>query len=125
MRDLYLINLPKTLKYAPMGETEISLDAQRCLKVTSMLNEDDNELSVDFKLESRDLESAVYLYEVTLRPGIDTYRAPDWCSDWDMEEERDGSKTLNLVNFVQSLSQVTAREHSPKIAIFHCYIEKR
>ena len=110
---------------ASIRETKISPD--ECLKVTSTFsnNEDGNELSVDFSLTSKDLPSAVYLYEVTLHPGIDKYRAPDWCTDWDMGSERDGSKTLNLVNFVRNLSQVTAREHRPKIAQFHCYIEKR
>ena len=113
-------------KDAPMGETKISPEAEECLKVTSTLseNKDGNEFSVEFGLSSS-LQSAVYLYEVTLRPGIDTYRAPDWCSNWDMKGERDGSKTLNLVNFVRDLSQVTARMHRPKIATFHCYIEKR
>ena len=115
-------------KHAPMGETEKSLDAQKGLKVTSILskNENGNELTVDFTLDSQSLpRKVIYLYEVTLRPGIDTYRAPEWCSDWDMGAARDGSKTLNLVNFVRDLSQVTARMHHPKIATFHCYIEKR
>ena len=115
-------------KHAPMGETERSLEAQKCLNVTSTLskNEEGNELTVDFKLDSQSLpRKTIYLYEVTLRPGIDTYRAPEWCSDWDMGTVRDGSKTLNLVNFVRDLSQVTARMHHPKIAEFRCYIEKR
>ena len=115
-------------KHAPMGETERSLDAQERLKVTSTLskNEDSSELTVDFKLDSQSLtRKIIYLYEVTLRPGIDKYRAPEWCSDWDMGTARDGSKTLNLLNFVRDLSQVTARMHHPKIAEFRCYIEKR
>ena len=101
-------------------------EAQECLNVKSTLlkNEKNNKLSVAFDLSSS-LQSAVYLYEVTLSPGIDTYRSPEWCSNWDMGAARDGSKTLNLVNFVQNLSQVTARRHRPKIAQFHCYIEKR
>ena len=115
-------------KHAPMGETKISPEAKGCLKVKSKLskNEDGNELSVDFSLDSRSLPGkAVYLYEVTLHPGIDTYRGPDWCSAWDMGGERNGSKTLNLVNFVRDLSLVTAQEHHPKIAKFYCYIGKR
>ena len=113
----------------PVGENEISPDARNCIEVTSTLleNELGNELNVNFSLKSSDLDSAVYLYEVTLSPGIDKYQTPDWCSDWDMGAERDGSKTLNLVNFVRDLSQVTARMHQPKpiIAKFHFYIEKR
>ena len=115
-------------KHAPMGETKINQDAQKCLEVTSTLSkkEDGNKLSVDFNLDSRSLPAkTVYLYEVTLHPKIDTYQTPDWCSDWDMGAERNGAKTLNLVNFVRDLSQVTARIHRPKIAKFHCYIEKR
>ena len=115
-------------KHAPMGETDESQKAQDCLQVTSTLsrNEVGNELTVDFSLDSRSLpDKAIYLYEVTLRPGIDSYQAPDWCSEWDMGTARDGSKTLNLVNFVRDLSQVTARMHRPIIAKFHCYIEKR
>ena len=117
-----------TAKHAPTGETEESPDAQKCLKVTSTLskNEDGSTLTIDFKLDSQALpRKAIYLYEVTLCPGIDKYRAPVWCSDWDMGAARDGSKTLNLVNFVRDLSQVTARMHHPKIATFRCYIEKR
>ena len=115
-------------KHAPIGEIEISPDAQECLEVTSTpsKNEDGNELTVEFNIASSTLPGkAVYLYEVTLSPGIDTYRAPDWCSEWDMGSERNGSKTLNLVNFVRDLSQVTARMHHPKIAKFCCYIEKK
>lgn len=115
-------------KHAPIGETERSLEAQKCLNVTSTLskNEEGHELTVDFKLDSQSLpRKTIYLYEVTLRPAIDTYRAPEWCSDWDMGTGIHGSKTLNLVNFVRDLSQVTARMHHPKIAEFRCYIEKR
>ena len=113
-------------KHTPIEETKKSLEPQECLNVKSTFSQsgNGNELSVEFGLSSS-LQSAVYLYEVTLRPGIDSYRAPDWCSDWDMGAERDGSKTLNLVNFVRDLSQVTARIHLPKIAQFHCYIKKR
>ena len=113
----------KFAKYAPIEETKRNPDAENCLIVKSKLSK--NELSVDFSLASNNLQSAVYLYEVTLSPNVEKYRAPDWCSDWDMGEERDGSKTLNLVNFVSNLSQVTARMHQPKIAKFHFYIEKR
>ncbi len=110
-----------------MGKTKINREAQECMDVKPEISEDEdgNKLSVDFSLASKDLQSAVYLYEVTLRPGIDSYRAPDWCSEWDMGAVRDGSKTLNLANFVRDLSQVTARMHHPKIAQFHCYIKKR
>lgn len=108
----------------PLGKTEADPDAAECLKVTPTLleNENGNKLSVKFSLASRDLESDVYLYEVTLSPDVDTYQAPAWCSNWDMGAAREGSKTLNLVNFVRDLSQVTARMHPPKIAKFHCYI---
>ena len=67
-------------KHAPIGEIEISPDAQECLEVTSTpsKNEDGNELTVEFNIASSTLPGkAVYLYEVTLSPGIDTYRAPD------------------------------------------------
>ena len=123
LMSLLLLNI----KPDPNGVDEVSPEARECLQVTSTLseNEDSNTLSVNFSLESSSLESVVYLYEVTLRPGIDTYRAPKWCSEWDMGAARDGSKTLNLVNFVRDLSQVTARMHLPKIAQFHCYIKKR
>ena len=114
-------------KLDPNGVDEVSQEAQECLQVTSTLseNEDGNKLSVAFSLQSSSLESAVYLYKVTLSPKIDSYRAPEWCSKWDMGNERNGAKTLNLVNFVRDLSQVTAREHLPIIAKFHCYIGKR
>ena len=110
-----------------IGKTKINREAQECMNVKSETseNEDGNKLSVDFSLASKDLQNAIYLYEVTLRPGIDSYRAPGWCSTWDMGAGRDGSKTLNLVNFVRDLSQVTARMHRPKIAQFHCYIRKK
>ena len=114
-------------KHVPGGETERYPEAEDGLKVKPTLskNEHGYQLSIDFSLASQDLESAVYLYEVTLLPGIDSYRTPDWCSDWDMGRARDGAKTLNLVNFVRDLSQVTVQIHKPKIAQFHCYIGKR
>ena len=108
--------------------TERSLDPQEYLAVTSKFskNEISNELTVEFNLDSRSLRRrAVYLYEVTLHPGIDSYQVPKWCSEWDMGMERNGSKTLNLVNFVRGLMQTTVREHLPKIAQFYFYVEKR
>ena len=110
-------------KPAPKGGTEESSEGEKWLEVKSGLSE--NELTVKFTLSESLTGKAIYLYEVTLSPDIDAYQTPDWCSDWDMGDERNGSKTLNLVNFVSGLSQVTAREHCPKIAKFHCYIEKR
>ncbi|MCY4568789.1 MAG: hypothetical protein OXD49_10830 [Candidatus Poribacteria bacterium] len=109
----------------PIGETAENLDAAECMEVISKLNEDGNEISVVFSLDPEDLQHATYLYEVTVSPDVDAYHAPKWCSDWNMGTERDGSKTLNLVNFVRDLSQVTARRHRPKIAKFHCYIGER
>ena len=112
----------------PEGKNEISLDAQRCLEVTSShsKNDDSNGLSVEFSLDSQSLpNNRIYLYKVTLRPGIDTFKEPDWCSDWDMRDERNGARTLNLVNFVRDLTHVTTRMHQPIIAKFYCYIEKR
>ena len=108
-----------------IGKTEENPEAAACMEVTSKLNEDGNELSVVFILDSEDLPRDTYLYEVTLSPDVDAYQAPKWCLDWDMGGKRDGSKTLNLVNFVRDLSQVTARRHHPNIAQFHCYIKKR
>ncbi len=114
--------------YAPRGETKLSPIAVECLKVTSehSRNEESNVLSVDFILDSESLpRRAVYLYEVTLEPNVDTFQVPDWCSKWDMGEERDGAKTLNLANFVQGILMATARTHEPKNATFHFYIKQR
>ena len=115
-------------KHATQGKTEISIEAKKCLAVTSELskNGDINGLKVDFNLDSPSLPSrAVHLYEVTLRPDIDEFQIPEWCSEWDMGGARIGYQTLNLLHFVRNLSQVTARTHKPKIAQFYCYIEKR
>lgn len=112
-------------------ETRIDLDARRCIEVTSTLSKNDNgndELNVDFSLDAQSLSGeTVYLYEVTLRPNVNTFQAPEWCSEWDMGDERNGAKTLNLVNFVRGLTETTAREHHQKIKIaqFYCYIGKR
>ncbi len=105
------------------GENEQSPDAERRLTVTPTFSE--NELTVEFDLTTSLTRRAVYLYEVTLHPKIDAYKVPDWCSDWDMGAERNGARTLNLVNFVRGLTETTAREHNPKIAQFCFYIKKR
>ena len=110
------------------GKNEISLDAQECLKVSSTLsnNDDGHELSIKFNLGSQSLpRKRIYLYEITLRPDIDTFEEPEWCLKWDMGDERNGAKTLNLINFVSDLTQVTIRTHQPIIAKFHFYIEKK
>ena len=115
-------------KPTPTGNNEISQNAQECLEVIPTLskNENGNELTIDFNLDSESLPgNAVYLYKVILYPRIGSYQAPDWCSDWDMGTERNGARTLNLVNFVRGLTETTAREHHPKLAQFYCYIEKR
>ena len=104
-------------------ENERSSDAMDCLEVTPTFSE--NELTVEFALTTSLPRKAVYLYEVTLHPAIDTYKVPDWCSDWNMGAERNGAKTLNLVNFVRGLTETTVRDHPPKIAQFYFYIKKR
>ncbi len=107
---------------------EINQAAQNCLEVTSTFAKNGNgdELIVDFELGSRVLpRRTVYLYKVILRPKIDTYQVPKWCSGWDMGTGRNGAKTLNLVNFVRGLTEITVREHLPKIAQFYFYVEKR
>ena len=116
------------VKHAPIRKPNENQLARNCLKVTSTLsiNNDGNELSIEFGLDSQSLPNKkVYLYEVTLRPEIDAFREPRWCSDWDMGDERNGSKTLNLLNFVRDLMHVTVRRHNPEIAKFYYYIEKR
>ncbi len=115
-------------KCSDENETKIR-KAQECMEVTSKLKKNDNgndELNVNFSLDSQSLsDNTVYLYEVALLPGIDSYRTPDWCSGWDMGTARDGSRTLNLVNFVSGLTETTAREHNTEIAQFYFYIKKR
>ena len=107
---------------------EISQAAENCLKVTSTFAKNGNgdELMVDFGLDSRVLSRrTVYLYKAALRPKIDTYQVPEWCSGWDMGTGRNGAKTLNLVNFVDGLTDIAVSEYQPKIAQFYFYIEKR
>ena len=115
------------------GENERIPKAINCLEVTQTFSE--NELTVEFALATSLPPGAVYLYEVTLHSAIDTYKVPDWCSGWDMGTGRNGARTLNLVNFVRGLTEITAREHHPKIAQsrehhpkiaqFYFYIGKR
>ena len=105
------------------GENERSPDAMNCLEVTPTFSE--NELTIEFALTTSLPRKAVYLYEVTLHPAVDTYKVPDWCSGWDMGTGRNGAKTLNLVNFVRGLTETTVRDHLPKIAQFYFYIKKR
>ncbi len=120
-----------TVKHSPNGTPDVTQQAKNCLKVTSPLlqNDDSNELSIGFTLDSQSLpRKRIYLYEVTLRPGVDTFKEPEWCSEWDMGDERNGARTLNLLNFVRDITQVTVRMHQPHqpiIAKFHFYIEKR
>ena len=104
-------------------ENERSPDATNCLEVTPTFSE--NGLTVEFALTTSVPPKAVYLYEVTLYPAIDTYKVPDWCSGWDMGTGRNGARTLNLVNFVRGLTETTVRDHLPKIAQFYFYIKKR
>ena len=115
-------------KCSDEGESKLA-KAKASLKVIPTLskNNDSNELNVEFSLDSQSLpRKAVYLYEVTLSPNVDTFQAPEWCSKWDMGDERYGAKTLNLVNFVRDLSLVTARRKPhPQIAKFYCYVKKR
>ena len=120
------VPLPHAISFDPKVPLKVDKPApkgEKWLGVKSGLSE--NELTVKFTLSASLPGKAIYLYKVTLSPDIDAYQPPDWCSDWDMRDERNGAKTLNLVNFVSGLSQVTARMHHPKIAKFYCYIEKR
>lgn len=115
-------------KYNSDRKKEISQAAKECLGVTSTFTKNGNgdELTVNFELDSRVLpRRTVYLYKVALHPKIDTYQVPEWCSEWDMGTGRNGAKTLNLVNFVDGLTDIAVSEHQPKIAQFYFYVEKR
>ena len=115
-------------RYNSDQKKEIRQAAENCLEVTSTFAKNGNrdELIVDFELDSRALlRRTVYLYKAALRPKIDTYQVPEWCSGWDMGTGRNGAKTLNLVNFVDGLTDITVSEHQPKIAQFYFYVEKR
>ena len=120
-----------TVKHSLNGTPDVSQKAKNCLAVTSTLlkNKDSNELSVEFTLDSQSLpRKRIYLYEVTLHPDIDSFKEPEWCSKWDMGNQRNGAKTLNLLNFVRDLTQVTVRLDQPHhliIAKFHFFIKKR
>ena len=115
-------------RYNSDRRKEIRQAAENCLEVTSTFAKNGNgdELIVDFELDSRVLpRRTVYLYKVALRPKIDTYQVPEWYSGWDMGTGRNGAKTLNLVNFVDGLTDIAVSEHQPKIAQFYFYVEKR
>lgn len=113
--------------HAPNGENLRNLKAEKGLKVELSSNiANSNKLLIKYSIDPVSLTSkTVYLYEVTVSPKPDNFKAPEWCVDWDMGEERNGSKTLNLVNFVRDLSQVTALEHNPILAKFYFYLGKR
>jgi hypothetical protein len=101
--------------------------AQKCVNVKPTLLKE--KLQVEVSLTPPP-PKGIYLYEVTLGPRSEAYQIPTWCSDWnisdrDMQLARDGSKTLNLGSFVRDLSHVAAQMHQPKIAKFHCYIQKK
>ena len=105
-----------------------SRSAGECLQVTPQFSELKDKLTVKFRFAPECLpadESIYYLYEVTLRPKIDGYEVPEWCSKWDMNLGREGSKTLNLVNFVRDLSQITVHKHKPEIAKYYFYIKNK
>ena len=123
--DNNLVEASIITKHNLTSETQISRKPEECLEMESTLNEGDSDLTVDFSLASDSLKSGIYLYEVTLSPGVDAFQIPEWCSEWDMGSARDGARTLNLRNFVQNLSQITVRTRKPKIAQFYCYIEKK
>ena len=115
-------------RYNSDRRKEIRQAAENCSEVTPTFAKNGNgdELIVDFELDSQVLpRRTVYLYKVTLRPKTDTYQVPKWCSGWDMGTGRNGAKTLNLVNFVDGLTDIAVSEHQPKIAQFYFYLEKK
>ena len=112
-----------TTKRFREGQIEENLDSQQHLEVKLELLE--MELSVKFTLMPQFLnKDDICFYAVSLSPKIDDYKVPDWCLAWNMERELDGSRTLNLVNFVRDLSRVTAEMHQPKFAKFYFCVKK-
>ena len=121
--DSDALQVSVTTKYFQKGKAEEDLDIQRHLEVKSELLE--KEFSVKFTLAPQFLDKDdICFYAVSLSPKIDDYKVPDWCLAWNMEGELDGSRTLNLVNFVRDLSRVTAEMHQPEIAKFYFCIKK-
>ena len=107
---------------------EIWKTARNCVELKSTFtdNGNDDELIVDFELDSKSLtRRTIYFYKVALHPKIDSYQVPEWCLAWDMGTDRNGAKTLNIVNFVDDLTDIVVNEHKPKIAQLNFCIEKR
>lgn len=129
--DLNMLEDSISAKHKRGDQTEVNHAAQNILKVTSSVidNNQENELSVEFKLLRKSLPNinSVFLYEVTLKPTIDSFVAPVWCKSWDMGVDmnlkRDGSRTLNLVNFVRDLSKITAQTHNPIVGKYYFLIK--
>ena len=102
--------------------------AADCLDVTAELKA--QQLKINANLTPKDLaRNVVYLFEIHLRPEVNGFGIPSWCSagedGWDMPSEFDATRTLNLSDFVRSLSQASARIHRPKIGELFFYLQKR
>jgi hypothetical protein len=76
------------------------------------------------------------LYAFDVRPNLeaDSFRLPTWCKGWSVtEEERlglknpasfDGSKTLNLFEFISGLWRAMLESHKPQLGALYLYLEK-
>lgn len=67
----------------------------------------------------------MYLYEVVMRPKATAYIYPVWFKGWSMDTNKfDGSKTVNLNQFLNDLWQTTVQVHAPRIGRFYCYVKR-
>ena len=114
--------------YCDASETKEISDPAKYVDVSTELV--GQELRITTSINPKTLSrKRVYLCEVHVRPEVNGFGIPAWCSfgedGWDMGLEFDGSRTRNLGDLGRSLSQVTARIHRPKIGKLFFYLEKR
>lgn len=91
---------------------------------------------INLKLEipTKKLESeTIYGFHIILRPK--EYSLPKWINEWNMTGEQveewrknpasfDGTKTYNLLPFLQTLWETTRQVHNPKVADFYIYLRR-
>ena len=76
-----------------------------------------------------------YCFKIIIYPPSESYKFPDWVSEWDMDQnliyhwqqnqgQFKGNTTLNLKSFLNNIWQVIYQKNKPKIAKIYCYIRK-
>lgn len=120
-------NAGSKLNFVPNAENQSTLDIEA-------IAVEKQKIRLKIGIPTKKFESeTIYGFHIILRPK--EYSLPPWINEWNMTGEQieawrknpasfDGTRTYNLLPFLQTLWETTRQVHNPKVADFYIYFRR-